>query len=121
MQKTYRFHAKQGQESLICRILTDKFGKPKARKTEQGVMITLDLPKGVSKRTIDRTLYSEQIPGSVSKRNKIPVVKNYWDVYQHSVCYCTESGKFVKYYRVNPGCDCCGSWYEPVNRRSKRK
>lgn len=119
MQKIYRFHAKQGQESKICQILTSNFGKPKAAKTSEGIMITLSLPKGVSKRTVDRTLYAENIPGSVSKRNKIPMVKNYWDIYSHSVCYCTESGKFVKYRRVNPGCDCCGHYYVQENRRRR--
>jgi hypothetical protein len=121
--KVFKFHAKQGQENQVCRILTENFGKPKVQKTEQGFMITLVLPEGLSKRTVDRTLYANKVPGSVSRRNKYLVVRHMWQIWNHHGvdCYCTETGKFVKWVWIHDGCTCCGSYPEAQSKRTFKR
>ena len=126
-QKVFRFHAKRGQHSTICRLLTEHFGKPKCTSTEEGVMITLPLPDGVSKRTVDRAIHAAGIPGASSRRKKYPVTRaTRGDLLYgyNKACYrkAREGGffqwhdperGFVAVVRVGEqsfGCDCCGSY-----------
>ena len=119
--KTYRFRAKQGvdQVNRICKIMTHVMRiKPKVRKMDDHCLITADLPESVSKRSIDRVLYAHKIAGSVSKRNKYPILKgDKYDVMYHDkaenwftwVC----DGKFMGVYRqtyFDYGCECCGGY-----------
>lgn len=116
MEKIFKFHAKQGQESMVCRLLTEIFGKPKAEKTAEGVMITLKLPKKVSKRTVDRLLHANNVPGSHARKNKYQIIRHSWESHklknQIDDFFVTGSGKFVKYEWIHPGCECCGSYIQ---------
>ena len=55
-KKIFKFLAKQGQHDQIARLLTANFGKPTLQRYNgprgEGVMITLELNEGVSKKTI---------------------------------------------------------------------
>jgi hypothetical protein len=122
--KTFRFHAKRGQASTVCRLLTERVGKPRCTTTSEGVMITLPLPMGVSKRSVDRMLHREGVPGASSRRNKYPVLKG--DKYK--VMYHPKASDWfqwvdpdkgfmgvVRYGYYDMGCECC-SYYTLIDR-----
>lgn len=129
-QRVFRFLAKQGQESQICRILNDNIGKPSARRYSgprgEGVMIALALPEGVSKRSVDQLLHRESIPGAVARRNKMRVFKDqggYLDTWYivdqigFNVPFkLVRDGKFTTAMLklVDFGCECCGTAPELV-------
>ena len=85
-------------------------------------MISLKLPQGVSKRTIDRTLFGNNIPGSVSRRNKLLIVSaESWDTYtiRDKVGYnkpfiLSRDGHLhrAELVYVDFGCTCCGGYDE---------
>lgn len=84
--RQFTFLAKQGQHNRIARLLTENFGKPRLSLYDgergQGVMIVLALPGDVSKRQVNRFLHSRNIPGSVSCRNKLRIIRcESWDTY----------------------------------------
>jgi hypothetical protein len=120
-QKSFRFHAKRGQHGTVCRLLTERFGKPKCTVTDEGVMITLSLPPGVSKRTVDRAIHAAGIPGASSRRNKYRVISAArYDLYYHPKA---EGGEFFQWHhpeqgfvgvvrvgQYDYGCECCGSY-----------
>ena len=120
--KSFRFHAKRGQADMVCRLLTERVGKPRCSMTEEGgVMITLPLPVGTSKRSVDRMLHAAGVPGASSRRNKYRVVSaDRYDLFYHKNI---EWGEFFQWHspthgfvgvvRVGTysyGCDCCGSY-----------
>jgi hypothetical protein len=119
--KTFRFHAKRGQAEMVCRLLTEHVGKPRCSMTEEGVMITLPLPVGTSKRSVDRMLHAAGVPGASSRRNKYRVISaDRYDLFYHKNVergeffqwHSPESG-FVGVVRVGEysfGCECCGSY-----------
>ena len=127
-KKTFRFHAQQGQAALICRLLTTKVAKPKVVKTDKGFMITVELPKGISKRSVDRMLHAAAVPGASSRRNKYPVIagEHYDLVYndkarEAGVFHWSHKGKFMGKHEVyyhDFGCTCCGGFWnlKPVKR-----
>jgi len=123
----FTFLAKQGQESQVARLLTANFGKPKLKlysgSRGQGVLVTLD--SEASNRQIDRFLHSQNVPGSVQRKNKYKVVKitcNYDAIdamYRgliavNEVFMAVVDGHFRKARLIyhDPGCDCCGGWHE---------
>lgn len=120
--KTFKFIAKQGQESLVCRLLTAHYGKPRVLRNENGVVITLGLPKNVSKRQVNQMLFANNVPGVHDKSNKLKVVKGeycdilYRDTYDTDpFIWVNEDGEFQgKYQRVyvDYGCTCCGGQHE---------
>jgi len=124
--KTFTFLAKQGQHNQIARLLTATFGKPKLTQYSGprglGVLVSLILPQGVSKRTVNRTLFGNNVPGAVSCRNKLLIVKaESWDTYKiaDKVGYDTpfilaRDGKLqrAELVYVDYGCSCCGGYQE---------
>lgn len=126
--KVFRFNAQQGQEAQICRLLTKSVAKPKVAITDKGVLIEVELPKGISKRSVDRLLYQAKIPGASSRRNKYPVIagEHYDLVYndkvrQVGVFHWNNKGKFMGKHEVyyhDFGCTCCGGFWDlkPVKR-----
>lgn len=127
----FKFHAQQGQEGAVCRILTAQVSKPKVVKTEKGVLITCEVPQGMSKRQIDRLLFANEIPGSHSRNNKYPVFEGdkYDLVYNDKVrdagvFHWVLNGKFmgkheVYYHDFGCGPECCGGYWDmrPVKRK----
>lgn len=133
--RVFRFLAKQGQESAICRILTANVGKPSARRYSgprgEGVMIALALPEGVSKRSVDQLLHQASVPGAVSRANRMRVFKasgGYVDTYHimdqigFNVPFkLVRDGKFMTAMLelVDYGCECCGTYTQLVDRNGK--
>lgn len=119
----FKFHAKQGQENQVCRLLFSHLGtKPRVRKTDSGVLIVVNLPQSISKRSVDRLLFAHNVPGSVSRRNRFPVVSGEeFEVKYHPkvengdkfiwVYKGKFQGKFRRVY-VSFGCNCCGGHFE---------
>jgi hypothetical protein len=68
MKKVFRFHAKRGQADMVIGIL-NQYGTPTTEQTAEGVKVFVELPEGVSKRSIDRTLRDAGVPGAASCRN----------------------------------------------------
>jgi hypothetical protein len=99
------------------------FGKPKVCKVGEHFDIALNLPENVSKRSVDRFLFKNGVPGARSRRNKLKVVRGHlWDVdpkvaYHEPFKWVDEKGKFrgkfVKKIHYS-NCSCCGSWTEIV-------
>jgi hypothetical protein len=128
----YHFLAKQGQHNQIAVVLRDNIGKPRMRKYSgprgEGVLISIALPQGMSKRYVDRLLHSKSVPGSVSRRNKYRVFKfadGWVDHYEivnkigtNVMCVIVNGRKMIRgmvdYY--NFGCDCCGGYYRVLDR-----
>ena len=124
---TFTFLAKQGQSQKIAQILTNLVGKPRLAAYDgprgQGIMIELDLPKGTSKRSIDKLLHKNQIEGSRPRRNRYKILKieGSWDSWKirekiglNQVFIASIGGKLRKavLHRFESGCNCCGSWDE---------
>lgn len=74
MRKVFRFHAKRGQQQMVADLLK-KYGEPTMEITDVGgVRVTVTLPEGVSKRSVDRMLRDAGVPGAASCRN-VPIVR----------------------------------------------
>jgi len=127
MEKQYRFRAQQGRDqvSRICKLMTHVLEvKPRCKKEDDYVLITATLPIGMSKRSVDKFLYAHEVPGSVSRKNKYPVLKgDKWDVMYHDkaedwfswVC----DGKFKGVYKTtyyDYGCECCGGYTTLISK-----
>ena len=110
-------------------MLNSKFGVIAARVRYRGrrgnaLMVIADLPEGVSKRSVNRFLFENGVPGAVNSHNRFKVVRvENWDHQKiiDKVGYDTpfiksEGGKLQKcVLRYNySGCECCGGWTEVV-------
>jgi len=121
--KTFHFLAKQGQADQVCRILFNEFKvKPRVSLKNGFPKISIDLPEGVSKRTVDRLLYSNNVPGARSRRNKYPVIAGeQFDILANNKHNFMPfnwvlNGRFmgVVIAKNQCSCDCCGPWYQLV-------
>lgn len=119
----FTFFAKQGQEVLVVDLLT-KFGNPNCEIKHDGVLISVDLPNGVSKRSVNRLLFHNLVPGSQSKRNKFRVLKaEKWDNWkiEQKIGYnkpfiLSNNGRLEKVKLIDrTTCDCCGPIPELVS------
>jgi hypothetical protein len=119
--KQFRFHAQQGQASIVCRLLTANVSKPKVSSTDKGVLIVCDVPVGMSKRSIDRMLFANNVPGASPRRNRFPVIAGeewelvYNDKAREGVFHWVYRGKFQGKHEVyyhDFGCDCCGGYFK---------
>lgn len=121
--KTFHFLAKQGQHHQIARLLAARFGKPRIAQTPNGIQITLALPNDVSKRSVERYLYANNVPGAHSQRNRFKILKggNYVSSYDfldkvgyNTVFIISQKGKLrkAKIVQAGTGCTCCGYWPE---------
>lgn len=128
--KTFTFLAKQGQHDNIARLLTERFGKPRLSiyrgPRGEGVLVSLPLSIPVSKRTVDRFLHSQNVPGSVERRNKIRIfnVEGIWDAWKvrDSIGYNVPFIRIVnkkmvksKLVHVRMACTCCSGYDEIVD------
>jgi hypothetical protein len=120
---TFRFRAKQGQVDTVCRLLTQHVAKPKVGLRSGLITITVDVPQGISKQSIDRMLFANSVPGAVKRSNKFRIVRGdkYDVMYNRHVengntfIWVSHEGKFLgKYKRVfmEPGCTCCSGYFE---------
>lgn len=72
-KKIFRFHAKRGQADMVIGLLS-KYGTPTTENTPEGVKVFVELPNGVSKRSVDRMLRDAGVPGAASCKN-VPIVR----------------------------------------------
>jgi hypothetical protein len=121
--REFRFRAKQGQADMICRLLTQHVAKPKVGLRDGVITITVGIPEGITKNSIDRMLFANSVPGAVNRTNKFRVVKGdkYDVMYNRHVetgktfFWVTREGKFLGKYRrvfVETGCTCCSGYYD---------
>ncbi len=121
-KKIFKFLAKQGQHDQIARLLTANFGKPTLQRYNgprgEGVMITLELNEGVSKRQVDRFLFGNKVAGAVARKN-LPILKTDYAFDAFDKIGVDKrfirivNGKMVK-SRVryhDYGCTCCGGYH----------
>ena len=102
MKKVFKFTARQGQHEMVCRVLR-QLGKPHVQKVDGGVQVTLLLPTGVSKTTVDRMLHAAGVPGA-SRRSNTPVISgDKWDVMYSDVASSGKAFKWVQDGRFKPG------------------
>lgn len=113
----FTFLAKQGQHNQVASLLTKHVSKPRLVKTDKGVLITCEIPEGMTKRAINKLLHDNKIKGAYSGRN-LKVIKNPdpWMV-RERVGYNTKfvgviNGKMKKYIltAIRPNCACCGPY-----------
>lgn len=130
---TFQFLAKQNQHHQIARLLTAEFNKPRLAPYNgprgQGVMITMVLPSGVSRRMVNRFLHLHNVLGSVSCRNRFRVFNMRqwrWQLWNLSSIIgpnefiaVTEGGQMrrARLERHFPNCTCCGPYLELVFTR----
>lgn len=125
----YQFLAKQGQHEEVAASLGLLFNSPVWQRPYngrrgQGVMVQMPLPDGVSKRTVDRSLYRLGIVGAVPRRN-LPIIKAWsggylpaWEVINRIGAdrkfVVSVDGKLKKarVKIVRTYCDCCGDYPE---------
>ena len=80
MNKIFKFHALRGQQKMVADLL-QRYGAPAMELTDAGgVKVTVILPEGVSKRSVDKMLRDAGIPGAASCKN-VPLVKLKRDVW----------------------------------------
>lgn len=73
-KKVFRFHAKRGQQKMVADLLR-QYGEPTMEMTDVGgVRVTVILPEGVSKRSVDKMLRNAGVPGAASCKN-VPLVR----------------------------------------------
>lgn len=71
--KVFRFHAKRGQHGQVIDLLK-QFNTPWTTNTAEGVKVFVELPNGVSKRSVDKMLRNAGVPGAASCKN-VPLVR----------------------------------------------
>ena len=120
---TFRFRSKQGQVDAVCRLLTQHVGKQKVGVRSGVITITVSIPEGISKNSIDRLLFANSVPGAVNRTNKFRVVKGdkYDVMYNRHVetgqvfIWVSREGKFLGKHRrvfMESGCTCCSGYYQ---------
>lgn len=78
-KRVFKFHAKRGQADMVVALLS-QYGNPTKETTAEGLKVFVELPDGVSKRSIDKMLRDSGVPGAASCRN-IPLVRMKRDVH----------------------------------------
>lgn len=74
MNKIFKFHALRGQQKMVADLL-QQYGVPAMELTDAGgVKVTVILPEGVSKRSVDKMLRDAGVPGAASCRN-VPLIR----------------------------------------------
>jgi len=135
--KIFSFLAKQGQHNQVARLLTDEYGtKPKLQPYKgsrgEGVLITMPLTGNRSKRSVDRFLKANNVPGAVSRRNRFRIIRveHPWEIgYRHDLdvnetFILSLKGQrklqkaTLKYH--NFGCTCCGGYYYLEDQQGNR-
>lgn len=121
----FSFLAKSGQQALVADCLAGLGLVPTISnyngKRGAGVMITCPTGK-MSKRKIDQHLHANNVPGSVSRSNRFPVINmdkgNIWNwniLEKHGgrTVVRVINGKMEKGHVENTcSCECCGPVYE---------
>ena len=75
----FKFFAKQNQHAQVGELLK-KFGSPQFENKPEGVLVSVELPFGISKRSVNKMLFENQIVGSQSKKNRFRVLRiSRWD------------------------------------------
>lgn len=119
---TFKFFAKQGQETQVAKLLS-KFGNPTLDIQPEGVLVSVELPEGVSRRSVNRMLFQNQVVGSQSKKNRFRVLKSQkWDIWKieekigfDQKFILSQDGHLKKaVLRKFTMCDCCGPEKELV-------
>lgn len=124
----FKFFAKQGQENQVV-VLLKKFGNPRIDKKPEGVLVSVDLPDGVSKRSVNKMLFQNHVVGSQSKKNRFRVLRiSRWDKWTMAdkigynkpfILRDNEGFKKVKLMNVEH-CSCCGPFQELVDLAGRR-
>lgn len=123
----FSFLAKSGQQALVADCLAGLGLVPTISnyngKRGAGVMITCPTGK-MSKRKIDQHLHANNVPGSVSRANRFPVINmdkgclsnwNIMDKFGGRTVVRVLNGKMEKGHVENTcSCECCGPVYEFV-------
>lgn len=123
--KQFSFLAKNGQQSLVADCLTGLGLVPTVEhysgKRGNGFMITCQTGS-MSKRKIDQHLHANNVPGSVSRANRFPVINmdkgylspwNILDKFGSGTVVRVMNGKMEKGHVENTiHCECCGPYYE---------
>lgn len=87
--RSFTFHAKRGQHQQVADLLkshliqfvepNDYYGhsciEPRMSDTPEGVMVTVKMPEGVSKSSVNKMLYAAGVPGASSRRKHTPWLK----------------------------------------------
>lgn len=127
MNKMFSFLAKNGQQALVADCLAGLGLVPTISNYNgsrgNGVMITCPT-KHMSKRKIDQHLHANNVPGSVSRANRFPVINmdkgwfsnwNILDKYGGGTVVRVINGRMEKGHVENTQhCACCGPVYEFV-------
>ena len=123
----FSFLAKSGQQALVADCLAGLGLVPTIStyngKRGVGVMVTCS-PGKMSKRKIDQHLHANNVPGSVSRANRFPVINmdkgwlsnwNIHDKFGGKTVVRVMNGKMEKGHVENTvHCECCGPYYEFV-------
>lgn len=116
----FRFLAKAGQHDSVARLLTANFVKPRLTQYKgprgEGILVEMKLPKGVSKRQVDRMLFKAGVPGSRSRENKMRVHKwvDWYDaettIGLDTPFILVKDGRFCGPHEIieQTFCECCG-------------
>jgi hypothetical protein len=72
-KKVFRFHAKRGQQDMVIELLR-QYGQPWTTPSAEGIRVFVELPEGVSKRSVDKMLRDAGVPGAASCRN-VPLIR----------------------------------------------
>jgi hypothetical protein len=121
----FSFLAKSGQQGLVANYLAGLGLVPKISNYNGprgvGVMVTCS-PGKMSKRKIDQHLHANNVPGSVSRANRFPVINmdngrlSNWDIvdkFGGKTVVRVMNGKMEKGHVENRySCECCGPYYE---------
>lgn len=123
----FQFLAKNNQQNRICEVLTGLGLTPRVETYNgprgTGMMVSCD-SNGKSKRSIDKALYANHVPGSVSRRNRFTVVnfdkawQGIWNLkhrFGNNVFIRIIDGKMQK-GRIEQTvfCECCGPAWDFV-------
>lgn len=72
--KTFKFTCKQNQTTQVVNLLS-KFGKPHVTIFSDRQVVTVNLPQNVSKNSVNKFLFNNNVPGATKKTNKAIVAK----------------------------------------------
>lgn len=124
----FKFFAKQGQENQVVALL-NKFGNPRIDNKPEGVLVSVDLPDGVSKRSVNKMLFQNHVVGSQSKKNRFRVLRiSRWDKWTiakkigyNKPFILRDDNQFKKVKLMNVElCSCCGPIEELVDTCGRR-
>ena len=123
--RRFSFFCKQGQHDRVFDALKE-FGEPHQRPHNShqgnGVMVSVELKEGVSKRFVDRFLFDLGITGANPRKNTYKVVKmkkwiDFWKIKEkvgvNTPFILSHGGKMKKMILVSrEDCECCGPFEE---------